>query len=734
MDIVSGAWVARRHVASRVRERAERRLGAAFFALLIAAALVRLVLAPLPGYFGDLQLYVTWGTLFDRHILDFYSAGAHVIPQPNYPPLTIYLYGLLTWIAGGWCHLTGGVCTLDVGHAHSLDAFMKLPTLVAELALTGVIYAVARRKHSAWAAVGFAAAYAFSPVVLLDGPLWGQIDALSTLGLVLALLAVARGRGLAAGIIFGLAVMVKPQPVVFAPLILIALWRMADWRAARRGLAGMAGTIVAICLPYLLPPRFELLRFWQDTSQIVQALPNSTLSGFNLWWLAGAQQVRFSDPFIGPLSATLVGWALFAVALTYALVRIWRDPTPRQLWLGAGMVAVAFFVLTTLQHERYLYPAVVLFLVAAIYNRRAWLLYALASLTAFANMAVIIVDPVVSSSGLDLPSGQRYLDQRPAVAAGIAVLNLALLAGSVLALSAARSAASVAAMPASPGAVSADAIAARPASPSAGAGQAGTEGDTARVAATGRGARPGRGGAVRDAAAAADAPRAGRGEGMGEDMKGIAGRLRQLWVWITTAEGRQFCSLLALATLIRVIMLPYRGFFDDVQAFVTWGAFFVHHPLLFYSQGAHLAPVPDYPPLAMYLFGLLVALDMGVHSLFGKPTPLNVNYSHALPALFKLPILLADLALIVAIYVVARRKLSPRAAAGAHRTPLLATATYAFSPVVIFTGVLWGQIDTIFIVLVVLALLAAWKGHGVASGVLFALAVLIKPQPVVFAP
>ena len=231
---------------------------------------------------------------------------------------------------------------------------------------------------------------------------------------------------------------------------------------------------------------------------------------------------------------------------------------------------------------------------------------------------------------------------------------------------------------------------------------------------------------MRDAAAAS-APRMGMGEDMGEDMKGIADRLRHLRAWITTAEGRQFCSLLALAALVRVIMLPYRGFFDDVQAFVTWGAFFVHHPLTFYSQGAHLSPVPDYPPLAMYLFGLLVALDIGAHSLFGKPTSLHVNYSHALPALFKLPILLADLALIVAIYVVARRKFTPRAA-------LLVTATYAFSPVVIFTGVLWGQIDAIFIVLVVLALLAAWKSHGLAAGVLFALAVLIKPQPVVFAP
>lgn len=733
MDIVSGAaGAAWRHVAPGAHGHRGLRPGAALYALLITAALVRLVLAPLPGYFGDLQLYVNWGALFDRHMLDFYSAGAHVIPQPNYPPLTIYLYGLLTWIAGTWCHLTraaGGSCTLNVGRAQSLNLFMKLPTLAAELALTGVIYAIARRHHSERAAVGFAAAYAFSPVVLLDGPLWGQIDALSTLGLVLALLAVARGRGLAAGVLFGLTVLVKPQPVVFAPLILVALWRIAGRRQALRGLAGIAGASIAVCLPYLLPPRFELLHFWQDTRQIVKALPNSTLSGFNLWWLVGAQQVRFSDPFVGPLSSTLVGWALFAAALAYALVRLWRDPTARQLWLGAGMVGVAFFVLTTLQHERYLYPAVALFLVAAIYQRRAWLLYALASCTAFANMVIILLNPVVSSSGLDVPSWRTHLAQRPEVAAGIAVLNLALLACAALSLSLPTThppGAVEAGMVSTSGALGADdtgTVASRPTSPSDAARgwdqlpEAGTEGDRAGIAAT-----------------VARAPRTGMGEEMGEDMKGIADRFGCLRAWITTAEGRRFCSLLLLATLIRVIMLPYRGFFDDVQAFVTWGVFFVHQPLLFYSQGAHLSPVPDYPPLAMYLFGLLVAIDLGVHGLFGKSTPLQVNYSHTLPAIFKLPILLADLALIVVIYAVARRQLSPRAAAGAHRAPLLATAIYAFSPVVLFTGVLWGQIDPIFIVLVVLALLVAWKGQGVASGALFALAVLLKPQPVVLAP
>jgi Gpi18-like mannosyltransferase len=710
MEFLRATWAGRWLTPYLAHTHSGKLLARPGFALLALAALVRLALAPLPaGYFQDLQLYVNWGMLFQRHALDFYSVGAHVVPQPNYPPLTIYLYGLLTWIASGWCQITATSCALRIDSGPVLSIFMKLPTLAAEVALTGVIYSLARRYHSERAAVLFAAAYAFSPMALLDGPLWGQLDALATLGLVLALLAATRHRALAAGALLGLAVMIKPQPVVFAPVLVIYLWRQGGWRQALRGMGGMAGAVAIVCAPYLLPPRFEVLRFWHDTAQIIQALPNSTVSGFNLWWLVGAQRVPFSAPYIGPLSTNLVGWGLFALILLYALVRLWREPTPRQLWLGAALVGVAFFTLTTLQHERYLYPAVVLFLVAAIYERRAWLLYALSSLTAFANMAIILIDPAVSTSGLDVPGWRIYLQQRPAAAVGIALLNLALLTSAALLVRGAPDAGEHVRSPAAHG----------------------TDGDRPTIAAALTHA-----GAIRaDGSRAAVTMRRDAGQGLDKDSgvhmdaqtTGIAARLHRLQAWAVTAEGRQLLSLLALATLIRLIMLPYRGFFDDVQAFVNWGFFFDQHPLHFYSLGTQVRPVPDYPPLAMYLFGVLTALVSSLYGLLGKPVPLHVDYSHALPMVFKFPIVLADLALVVAIYLVARRRLSPRGA-------LLASATYALSPVVIFTGALWGQIDSIFILFLALALLATWAGRGATAGALFALSVMIKPQPVIFAP
>ncbi len=668
------------------------------FVVLGLALLARLVLAPLSGYFDDAQLYVNWGVLLNHHFFDFYSAGAQLSPQPNYPPLTIYIYGLLVLIYTTFCNLTGARPVYDLSQTGGLNLFMKLPTIIAELALAAVIYSLAlrtlpRRRDASLAA----AAAAFSPVVLLDGPLWGQLDAVSTLGLVLALVAAVRGRGTAAGVWFGLALMVKPQPLVFAPLLLAYLWRRAGRGAALRAAGGAAVAVVLICLPYLLPPRFEVTYLWQDTNDIVRALPNATLSAFNLWWLAGAQQAPYSDPYIGPFSPEILGYAIFAVVLALVLVGICRARAPGLLWTGVGVVATAFFVSTPLQHERYLYPAVVFYLIAALYDQRMWFFYWLSSALTFANMLIILVHPVVSSSGLVLPDLSRFIDQHAELATAIAALNLLTL---LLAIVVFFDQVSFAV---ATGPERKDSMAAMMAQRLAGLRDVYL--DPRRLALVGpavaHGARDG--------------------------MEALRRWMRALRLWAPSREGRAFFALFAVALIVRLPMLPFRGFFDDIQALVTWGHFLDRHALQFYSQGSSLNPPPDYPPLAMYLFGFLAGVySLGSH-LLGRTPTYQVDYSHALPAIFKMPIVVADLALFAVIYALAR-KLVPA------RWALIAAAAYALSPAILFGGVLWGQIDVLFVLGLVLALVAAVRGRGTAAGVWFGLALMVKPQPLVFAP
>jgi hypothetical protein len=86
-------------------------------------------------------------------------------------------------------------------------------------------------------------AYAWNPLVALEGAGNGHVDVLGTLAVATAAWAVVRKRRTVAALAFAFAVGVKPLPIVLAPL----LWRQIRVRDALAGLALLA----ALYLPFV---------------------------------------------------------------------------------------------------------------------------------------------------------------------------------------------------------------------------------------------------------------------------------------------------------------------------------------------------------------------------------------------------------------------------------------------------------------------------------------------------
>lgn len=430
----------RAHMA-QLRGWAHARDGKALLALMVGALLIRLVIAPFHGFFYDLQAYVTWGRLLDHHFFHFYSVASttDVVNAtrygylPNYPPLTVYLYGLLDAFYGLAARVVGAHPTYNVSLSPALAVYMRLPIIAADLGMIALIFSLARRRWSLRGALILAGSYAFSPAVLFDGALWGQTDAIFTLAVVGALLCAYRGRGVWAGALLALAVTLKPQPIIFVPLIPCYLLRWSGWRESARSVAGMVGAGAAICAPYLLPPHPQMLIFMRVARQVALAKPWATLDAMNLWWALGVIRRRGSASLIGSLSPDMIGIALFALILAVVLVGIWRDGSLKRLLVSAALVATAFFTVTTLQHERYLFPAMALFLLAALYNRRHLVPYILATVVSFFNMAMAVLinanppDGFPANPGVNLNNAQTYFIHHGLPTLVVAALDVWLL-------------------------------------------------------------------------------------------------------------------------------------------------------------------------------------------------------------------------------------------------------------------------------------------------------------------
>lgn len=171
---------------------------------------------------------------------------------------------------------------------------------------------------------------------------------------------------------------------------------------------------MAICAPYLLPPHPQILIFLRVARQVALAKPWATLDAMNLWWALGVIRRPETAPVLGSLSPNTIGLALFAVIFAIVALGLWRDRSLERLLMSGGIVATAFFTVTTLQHERYLFPAMALFLLAAIENRRHLVPYVLATVVSFFNMAMAVLinanppDGFPANPGVNLNSAQVY--------------------------------------------------------------------------------------------------------------------------------------------------------------------------------------------------------------------------------------------------------------------------------------------------------------------------------------
>lgn len=183
---------------------------------------------------------------------------------------------------------------------------------------------------------------------------------------------------------------------------------------------------------------------------------------------------------------------------------------------------------------------------------------------------------------------------------------------------------------------------------------------------------------------------------------------------------RKIWFVLGGALVLRMILsASVKGYSVDIGCFTAWGdmAFEQGIPHM-YAYAAQNDIFLDYPPgymFVLYIIGML-------RQVFS----LDIN-SRAFWVLLKLPPTLFDLGTAYLLWRIAEKR-------GKETVGLLIAAFYAWHPTFIVTTSLWGQADGVFIFFLVLALCALTDKRRVLSTAVYAVALLIKPQALLFFP
>src|SRR5262249_39090597 len=162
--------------------------------------------------------------------------------------------------------------------------------------------------------------------------------------------------------------------------------------------------------------------------------------------------------------------------------------------------------------------------------------------------------------------------------------------------------------------------------------------------------------------------------------------------------GALGAALLAGAALFRLPLMTFHGYYSDLATYVRWGERANQGLAALYASststtggfprgpggfGGFPAIAINYPPGTPYLFGALVFLyNHFLYPVYQTSLSALVTQDGPGPFIAKLPLLLADLAMIFLLYWQARKRHSMLFA-------LILAGSFALSPALLYNGAIW---------------------------------------------
>jgi hypothetical protein len=390
-----------------MRTSGKRNAASEILVLLALGFALRIIIAyilPGSGFKNDLDTFAFWANkLATSGPLNFYHGDFFIDYTPG------YLYAL--WLVG---IVEKALPSLDL---------IKIPAILADIGVAALIWSMIHELGGGRrAALLGAGLYLFIPVTWFDSVVWGQVDSVGLIFVLLAVRALWRDQPELAVVFTVIAGIVKIQlgvilvPITAAVIVRRYFWDAGStpdpWRGFRRLFTSLgAGLATAAVLG--APFGLSILDLIDQVRKTAGGYPYLTVNAYNPWalvtregaglaqsgqWLCDAITGTGADAPCPPGTETLIGplWAsifadglLVLVAIVIGIL-VARRPDRQTILVGLAVLAIAFFVVPTRVHERYMFP---FFAVAAILAAVSWrwlVAYLVLAAAAFANMYVVL--------------------------------------------------------------------------------------------------------------------------------------------------------------------------------------------------------------------------------------------------------------------------------------------------------------------------------------------------------
>ncbi len=377
--------------------------------ILIGALFARLLIAAIiTGYSYDIGCFTAWASKSAAEGVASLYQGDYFC---DYPPGYMYILSVI----GGLGRLFGLDQTSGI-----FVLMVKLPAIICDILAGYLIYKIAGKHIKKNYALLIASLYLFNPAVMVNSAAWGQIDGVLAFGALLSVWLMVNRKMFFASVAFAVTVLIKPQGLMIGPLLAFAFVDTVR-EENKKGVLKLIGSFAfcaGLCILAALPvadgsPISWLMEKYLGT---LGSYEYATVNAMNLFAMFGANWKPQSDIFIG-VSYKLAGTAFMVLSFVFSALIYFKAKDRRFLPLAGAAFLCGVFVLGVRMHERYMFPALALLLLAYILysDKRLLTIFVLYSASHFVNVAMVL-------------NHQHLLQEHFAVTFIFSALNLALFA------------------------------------------------------------------------------------------------------------------------------------------------------------------------------------------------------------------------------------------------------------------------------------------------------------------
>lgn len=333
---------------------------------------------------SDMMFWIEWTEFFRENPLsEYYVQGIG-----DYTPAYLYFLKLASIVLNLFNAPSDGI----------LAAFCyQFPALVCDVISGYVIYLCGLDGTYEGEKNGKRQAllYLFNPAVLFLSIVFSQIDSVYSLLIVSAIYFLKKRNIWMMGLLLAFSVVFKLQTLFACPIIAVEIvcYFLYKKQYLKNGIRILLAGSISFLLMGIMCFPFGIQDVWNRCILTLGQYPYCSMNAANLWSVLGLNYVEQSGKFMG-ISYASYGWAMMVAVVIINMCLAWKKRHQNETtYLMCALNYILIYMVSVRMHERYIFPSLLLLLVANAVSKNSDLLiyYLLLSITSFINFSCVIV-------------------------------------------------------------------------------------------------------------------------------------------------------------------------------------------------------------------------------------------------------------------------------------------------------------------------------------------------------